>query len=533
MSALQDAGLLDSVIGHRDEVFHSEIKEPDFEILKSFDEVTSLPVATTNVNLEYNVSRSQLPALSIFETTSSSSSRDERSTSVQERQECQPNNRITEKIPVSSNEQPAQVPTRNEQVMAKETSQVAAQSAANHLPALSIFDSRSSTSHSSKEEKQPSGVWKAETASRYGKTPQPIKSSHVVEQRETSPLKEQRKPTSPRPTARVITGRGPPRDSLPSGQTTISSIEPIELQQERRRILDFEDLYTARKEGEMVGIGARNKVSTFASPAFDPNARQKIDAARENTQGRQRPGLVLVTAEANGNTAYKPTTSSSTNEKGTSHGTPSRGPNANQTEKPVASPSINARPVDRRVMPLTANERSASNSKPVSIPGKNHEPIYEAVICKRADREEPQPEAPKEFYQKRDRARKITPPYHVLEEFARTYPRPNPRDQADGSSSSSTFQRDSNTLDPNDTIGRSLSEPANTHNGRPISPWDRQSSSNSQRSLEVEQEYRSLVEGKYLQYTYFCSIQINMNSLKSHRAIIILKRCAKSKIFGP
>ena len=613
IGALQESGFLDSVTGPLDEVYHSEIKEPDFEILKSFEEATNRPVTATNEIPEYNVSRSQLPALSIFDTMSLSSSREERSSSAREKlpsgvnQGQQPSDTVAER-PIAANvigghpirddtegRQPREAPSQNAHVTTCTTSK-ATTSHDNNLPALSIFNTMSSTSHSSKEERQPS-IPKAEAASCFAMAPQPVRSSRVVERKETSPVK-QRVETSPRPTARVITGRqGPPRelqtrDSPPSGQTTISSIEV----QERRRILDFEDLYTARQEGQLVGIGARNKVSSFASPAFDPNARQKksgVSGEREDTQRRQRPGLVLVAAETNNREAHKPLTSTPANEQRSGRVMVSAEANHTEAYKPVTSnegkandqaamgstnaqnwkPTVASPPTDvkktrligsptandqrsghvlvpaeanhkqayrplpsppanerkthvqaatgstngqqsqkptvaspptlamrtRPVMSPAVNEHKVVNSKPGNSPNKPRRPIYEAVICRKADGEEPPPpplpeelEESKVFYKKQDRARKITPPYHVLEEFSRTYPRQT-HSQGD---SSNTLPRDGNALDPNDTIGRSLSEPAYGHNGRPISPWERQSSSNSQRSLEVEQEYRSLVEGK-------------------------------------
>ena len=160
---------------------------------------------------------------------------------------------------------------------------------------------------------------------------------------------------------------------------------------------------------------------------------------------------------------------------------------------------------------------------------KHKEPIYEAVICRQALEREPETpdRTPKVVPETLDRTPEVEPetldrtpevvpeteveePTQVLPDHNRvgnfTLPSPIAEEQSEagsesskghslsqGQSDSPSLPRDRNALDPNSAIGRSMSEPAYVHNGRPVSPWDRQSSSNSQ---EVEQEYRSLIDGK-------------------------------------
>ena len=244
------------------DVYRSQIKEPDFEILKSFDDVNknSQPVGIATESPKYNVNRSQLPALSIFDSSSSrsSSAYDSRVTSEAK----------VEPQPISG--QVKQAASSDQPVTTAVTASSANQAADTYLPALSIFDSKSSTSHRSKEEKSSSVPQQREPTPR-SQPPSP-KPSRGAEQKTTSSPR-----MSPRPT-RVITGRqgvsnqngevpfSVTEEEPPSGRTIVSSIEPFH-SLERKRILDFEDLYTARQEGQMVGIGAKSKVSTFASPA--------------------------------------------------------------------------------------------------------------------------------------------------------------------------------------------------------------------------------------------------------------------------
>ena len=592
MGALQ--GFLDSSADNWDDVFQSEIKEPDFEILKSFNDFTSHPpVATTAESPQYNVSRSQLPALSIFE--SSSSSREERSSSGRD-------TRITsgvgvDKQPISdqlrkitpSGQAIATVAGGKGVPMTMTSTNRGVDASTNHLPALSIFDTMASGSHRSKEEKSASLQQKEAASQPPHQVPKP---SRGTEQKGTTESSQTPK-MSPRPT-RVITGRqgvsnrngevpfNVTGDAQPSGRTTISSIEPFDVQ-ERRRILDFEDLYTAQQEGQMVGIGARSKVSTFASPAFAPNnqKRNAEDKSKSKTdaRGKQRSGLILVpvtTANQDTNIALVSPVKEQEPE------IPKASPETKKiigSNKRAAPPSTETSPYEPVI--AVANFRASPNI-PRSAPQTNHreirkpaptsttqfvhptipatsaprnrnstEPIYEAVICRKAlepqpevqepevresshvlpgpdrrkitppevqepevrepshvlpgpDRrkitppevQEPEVREPSHVLPGPDRIRKITPPSPITEEASEASSEEGQGQihRAQSQGDSAVAPRDKGMLDPSIPIGRSLSEPAYFQNGRPLSPWERQSSSNSQ---EVEQEYRSLIDGEY------------------------------------
>ena len=522
MGVLQAAGFLDSNADPLDDVFHSEIKEPDFDILKSFDDVTSHPpFHTTTESPKYNVSRSQLPALSIFE--SSSSSRDERSSSARDaratsgvRADQQPISDQLRKVTPSGH--PVATAGANRGVDAPD----------NHLPALSIFDTMASSSHRSREEKSASLPQKAAANQPPQQSPKP---SRGPEQK-----------MSPRP-ARVITGRqgvsnrngevpfSVTGDAQPSGRTTISSIEPFHVQ-ERRRILDFEDLYTAPKEGQMVGIGAKSKVSTFASPALVPNDQKRNtedkSESKTDAKGKQRSGLILVpvttTTSQDTNIALvspveeqkteMPRGSSQT--KKISSSNQRTAPPANETSpyepviavanykaasnKPLSTSQTNQREVRNPALTTTTNivqPTPTATSAPRN--SNSNEPIYEAVICRRAlepqpEVQEPEAQEPTHVLPGHDRIRKITPPSPITEEAFETGSDEGQGHRAQSQGHSPVVPRDKGMLDPSIPIGRSLSEPAYFQNGRPLSPWERQSSSNSQ---EVEQEYRSLIDGEW------------------------------------
>ena len=541
MGALQ--GFLDSNADPWDDVFQSEIKEPDFEILKSFDDFASQPpVTTTTESPQYNVSRSQLPALSIFESSSScrgerSSARDARMTSFTSADQ-QPISDQLRKITPSG--QPITTVAGGKAVpMTMTSTNRVADASANHLPALSIFDTMVSSSHRSREEKSANLYQKEAAASQ--PSHQAPKPSRGTEQKGTSEPNQTPK-MSPRP-ARVITGRqgvsnrneevpfSVTGDAQPSGRTAISSIEPFYVQ-ERRRILDFEDLYTAQQEGQMVGIGARSKVSTFASPAFASNnqKRNAEDKSKPKTdaQGKQRTGLILVpatTANQNTNIALvspvkeqEPEIRKASPEPkkitGSNKGAAPPSTETSPYEPVIAVANFRASPNMSRSMPQT-NQREVRRPAPTSttqfvqptatttpVPRNRNstEPIYEAVICQKAL--EPQPEVqepevrePSHVLPGPDRIRKITPPSPITGEASEAGSDEGQGQvhRAQSQGDSPVVPRDKGMLDPSIPIGRSLSEPAYFQNGRPLSPWERQSSSNSQ---EVEQEYRSLIDGE-------------------------------------
>ena len=537
MGVLQAAGFLDSNADPLDDVFHSEIKEPDFDILKSFDDVTSHPpFHTTTESPKYNVSRSQLPALSIFE--SSSSSRDERSSSARDaratsgvRADQQPTSDQLRKVTPSGH--PVATAGENAGLMTTSSANRGVDAPDNHLPALSIFDTMASSSHRSREEKSASLPQKAAANQPPQQSPKP---SRGPEQKETIESSQTPKMSS-RP-ARVITGRqgvsnrngavpfSVTGDAQPSGRTTISSIEPFHVQ-ERRRILDFEDLYTAPKEGQMVGIGAKSKVSTFASPALVPNGQKRNtedkSESKTDAKGKQRSGLILVPVTT--------TTSQDTNialaspvaeqEPEMARGSPQtkKISSSNQRTAPPANETSPYEPViaipNYKVASNKPRNTSQTNQREVRNPAftstthivqptptatsaprnsNSNEPIYEAVICRRALDPQSEAQEPTHVLPGHDRIRKITPPSPITEEASEAGSDEGQGHRAQSQGHSPVVPRDKGMLDPSIPIGRSLSEPAYLQNGRPVSPWERQSSSNSQ---EVEQEYRSLIDGEW------------------------------------
>ena len=383
MAVLQEAGLLDTTTAPSDEVFHSEIKEPDFEALQSFHEV-GIATGTGHV------------------TTGSES---------------------------------------------YGTSTIVNRSM---LPALPIFDTVSSVSHSSKEQRSLSAR-QTQATSNVEQVQQ--SSSGLFEQRETTPFSVQT------------------RGTAPSGQTAVSSIEPIEVQ-ERKKILDFDDLHRARQEGQLVGIGARHKVRTFASPALDTVSRQKSTfdkhQCRKPVQASEAVNASppVVSPANNGEETGKPVLSSSAYEKEPYKLVAISTAFGGEVSKPItSSPPPIGNEAFRQILSSAANKKEAY--KPRNSTSKPGEATHKVVIRQRTKNVEPESERPTELHQTEIGGGKIL--------------------------------RDNTFSWPRDTIGRSLSEPAQLHqNGSSVSPWARQSSSNSQRSVEVEQEYRSLIDGKHL-----------------------------------
>ncbi len=200
----------------------------------------------------------------------------------------------------------------------------------------------------------------------------------------------------------------------PSSLMTGSSFEPLE---ERRRILDFEDIYTARQEGELVGIGARSKVSTFVPPGIETALQQPDEVSGKQVKPGKSRTLVLTSSDVVsgiGNGA-----------EGVRIGTPSPAKEtvAEKVSATRASPSVASPPGTAATPPNVQPSRTAEDlatskqaptsrideskaREPVVVPSAQKEimklevgisptngaargPVYDQVICQRADKTDP------------------------------------------------------------------------------------------------------------------------------------------------
>ncbi len=438
------------VAGQSEEEFLSEIKEPDLEAWKrllavaggttqtgsdlhSTGSVSHVPGAQDEAPRTSVLTRSMLPAFSIFDTASGSrSSMEERSVSAQHIYEnvpqpsanqryAQPADHVYENVsrPIANQKDPQPAEHVYENVprpaAKKEEARptpgpdkpkepvyeaVICQRAAREEPIENAVAPAQQKVESTQPIRQ---IWSPErggdsafvgqvtesaTAQDRRAAGQPIREgevSHPKTEATSRPIgADRRLQASPRGRRRERTP--------PSGHVTgISSIESIQ-EQERKKILDFEDLYTYRDVGQLVGIGAISKVSTFASPALETGTRQTDAAPGKDGKSGKGPSLVLKNSDVisslpNGKEASQKRKAPSPPREKKGKESPANG---KQAASPEAANAMKASttPVANEKKPVMTSANDRTSSRPAAT-GKSSEHVYEAVICRAADGQEP------------------------------------------------------------------------------------------------------------------------------------------------